>query len=77
MRSPKDATSLKKTVVQPVLDRYDAAFTEVSRRANDRFLYVAHLTELLRDERLDFAGIADLPRGAGCTPTICSNWSER
>ncbi len=65
VRSPREAPSLKETVVQPLLDRYDAAFAEVLNKATGRFLYVAHLTELLRDERLDFAGIADLPTGAG------------
>ncbi len=65
VRSPADAPSLKETVVQPLLDRYAAAFAAVLNKATGRFLYVAHLTELLRDGRLEFAGIADLPAGAG------------
>jgi tetratricopeptide (TPR) repeat protein len=65
VRSPREAPSLKETVVQPLLDCYGAAFDEVVRKATSRFLYVAHLTELLRDDRLAFAGIADLPAGAG------------
>ncbi|MDS4021651.1 MAG: hypothetical protein RKR03_14300, partial [Candidatus Competibacter sp.] len=65
VRSPSEAPSLKETVVQPLLDRYGAAFDEVVRKADGRFLYVAHLTELLRDERLAFGGITDLPAGAG------------
>lgn len=64
VRSPQDAPGLIETVVQPLLDRYDAAFAEVLNKATGRFLYVAHLTELLRDGRLEFAGIADLPAGA-------------
>ena len=65
VRSPTDAPSLKETVVQPLLDRYAAAFAAVLDKATGRFLYVAHLTELLRDGRLEFADIADLPAGAG------------
>jgi tetratricopeptide (TPR) repeat protein len=65
VRSPADAPSLKETVVQPLLDRYTAAFAAVLDKATGRFLYVAHLTELLRDGRLEFAGIAELPAGAG------------
>lgn len=65
VRSPKAAPSLKDVVVQPLLDRYDAAFTEVLRKATGRFLYVAHLTELLRDGRLELASIADLPASSG------------
>jgi tetratricopeptide (TPR) repeat protein len=61
----RKAPSLAKAVVQPLLDRYDAAFTEVLHKANSRFLYVAHLTDLLRDERLALTGIADLPTGSG------------
>ena len=65
VRSPNHAPSLKATVVQPLFDRYDAAFAEVLRKANHKFLYVAHLTELFRDERLALTGIADLPTGSG------------
>ncbi len=62
----RKAPSLAKTIIQPLLDRYDAAFTEVlHKKANGRFLYVAHLTDLLRDQQLDLAGIADLPVGRG------------
>jgi hypothetical protein len=65
VRSPQDAPGLIETVVQPLRDRYDAAFAEVLNKATGRFLYVAHLTELLCDGRLEFAGIGDLPAGAG------------
>ena len=65
VRSPAGAPSLVETVVRPLLARFDAAFAEVLKKANERFLYLAHLTELLRDGRLEFAGIADLPAGAG------------
>lgn len=65
VRSPQDAPSLVETMVQPLLDRYAAAFAAVLDKAMGRFLYVAHLTALLRDGRLEFAGIADLPAGAG------------
>ena len=65
MRSPQGAPGLWATVVQPVLDRYDTAFAEVRDRATDRFLYVAHLTDLLRDDRLALKDIAALPVGSG------------
>ena len=65
VRSPQEAPSLLSTVVQPVLAAYDAAFAEVRRKATDRFLYVAHLTDLLRDERLALSEVAALPVGSG------------
>ncbi len=63
--SPASAPSLVETVVQPLLVRFDAAFAAVLEKANERFLYLAHLTELLRDGQLRFEDIAALPSGAG------------
>ena len=65
VRSPASAPSLAETVVRPVRDRYDAAFATVLNKATGRFLYVAHLTELLGDGRLSFQDLADLPAGIG------------
>ena len=65
VRSPAGAPSLVETVVQPLLARFDAAFATMLEKANERFLYLAHLTDLLRDGQLRFEDIVALPSGAG------------
>ncbi|MFO1419572.1 MAG: SAM domain-containing protein [Candidatus Competibacteraceae bacterium] len=65
VRSPAGAPSLAETVAQPLLAHFDDAFDAVLDKANERFLYLAHLTDLLRDEQLRFEDIAALPSGAG------------
>lgn len=65
VRSPKNAPSVAETVALPVVQRYENAFHTVLDRAGSRFLYVAHLTALLRDRTLALDSIADLPRSAG------------
>lgn len=65
LRSPKDAPSLFDLTLRPVVERYQNAFASVRARANDRFLYVAHLTALLRDGQLALEGIDALPAGSG------------
>lgn len=65
LRSPANAPSLAETVALPVVQRYEEAFHNVLDRAGRRFLYVAHLTGLLRDRTLALDSIADLPKSAG------------
>lgn len=52
-------------MVLPVVQRYDDAFRTILDKAGSRFLYVAHLTGLVRHRTLALAALAEVPGGVG------------
>lgn len=65
IREPRQAAALAGNVVAPVQARFEAAFRAARDRSLDRFLYFAHITELLANHHAGLDQIVRLPEGPG------------
>jgi tetratricopeptide (TPR) repeat protein len=61
--SAVDAPGLFKEVVQPVIEGFECHFETVLEKSERRFLYVSHITNLMRDGTIRWEDLEHLPSG--------------
>jgi tetratricopeptide (TPR) repeat protein len=61
----KGTAGIFETVINPVIDLFEKAFETVLEKADNRFLFVSHQVNLLRDASADLDTLERLPSGEG------------